>query len=196
VPIVHKKAKDCVDEFRAHLAKIFASTLTTTGVLQTRKGTSAVAAVEMRVSLGFYQGEKPVTIPLATKYGDLELHLAQQLDVVPHEDSSYRLMTRRYWYRLSKPSKEEPLFRWEYVTKDGANTDPPRHHVHMHGALHDAPDLDPKHLHIPTGWVTIEEVLRFVIVELGFKPPRGDEWPKILAESEKVFYTKFTGKRS
>ncbi len=44
--------------------------------------------------------------------------------------------------------------------------------------------------------MTIEEVIRFLIVELEVKPPCGeDAWPAKLEESEKAFFEEFTGKR-
>jgi hypothetical protein len=50
-------------------------------------------------------------------------------------------------------------------------------------------------VHLPSGWVTMEEVIRFLIVELGMKPPCGASWPAVLEESEAAFYEKFTSKR-
>jgi hypothetical protein len=85
--------------------------------------------------------------------------------------------------------------RWEY-DRSTPNDRHPRHHAQMRadvtigtGAL----DLDRAHL--PTGWVTLEEVIRFLIVELEIDPPCGDKWPEELAESERRFYGDFTGKR-
>ena len=43
--------------------------------------------------------------------------------------------------------------------------------------------------------MTIEEVIRFLIVDLGMPPLCGDEWPELLAESERKFFDEFTGKR-
>ncbi len=48
---------------------------------------------------------------------------------------------------------------------------------------------------MPTGWVTIEEVIRFLIVDLELKPPCGDDWPSTLAESERAFFEEFASKR-
>jgi hypothetical protein len=49
-------------------------------------------------------------------------------------------------------------------------------------------------LHIPTGWALIEEVIRFLIHDLGMEPPCGDRWPEILEESENKFFKEFTDK--
>jgi hypothetical protein len=32
------------------------------------------------------------------------------------------------------------------------------------------------------------------LIELGIKPPCGDEWPGVLDPSERAFYERFTGK--
>jgi hypothetical protein len=48
--------------------------------------------------------------------------------------------------------------------------------------------------HAPSGWVTIEELLRFLIVDLGVVPVTRN-WPQVIADSEKRFYEEFTSKR-
>jgi len=45
-------------------------------------------------------------------------------------------------------------------------------------------DLDK--LHLSTGWVTIEEVIRFLIAEMGVKPKTAD-WDAELIKSEELF---------
>ena len=55
--------------------------------------------------------------------------------------------------------------------------------------------MDLNRLHLPTGWITIEEVLRFLIEDLGMKPPCGDSWARRLAESERAFYERFVSRR-
>ena len=56
-------------------------------------------------------------------------------------------------------------------------------------------ELDLDKAHLPTGWVTIEEVIRFLIFDLGMQPPCGDSWPDLLEKSERKFFEDFTGKR-
>jgi hypothetical protein len=46
-------------------------------------------------------------------------------------------------------------------------------------------------LHLPTGFVALEEVLRFCIVDLGVNP-LSDEWNGVLEESYRLFKTEFT----
>ncbi len=42
--------------------------------------------------------------------------------------------------------------------------------------------------------MTIEELLRFLIVDLGVVPVTRN-WPQVIADSEKRFYEEFTSKR-
>lgn len=49
-----------------------------------------------------------------------------------------------------------------------------------------------QHWHPPTGWVTLEEVLRFCIVDLGVIP-LSDRWSQILRESDERFKADFVG---
>jgi len=78
--------------------------------------------------------------------------------------------------------------RFEYVSQD---LDPSarwcRHHVQFHRDYHSVRGgFSPSKFHIPTGWVTIEEVIRFLITDLGV-PPLIDKWDEELRESEKQF---------
>jgi hypothetical protein len=47
--------------------------------------------------------------------------------------------------------------------------------------------------HTPTGWVTIEELLRFLIHDLGV--PAKTDWPEIVSEGEDRFFEDFARKR-
>jgi hypothetical protein len=44
--------------------------------------------------------------------------------------------------------------------------------------------------HLPTGWIAIEEVIRFCIVDLGVRPKAG--WQAVLAESHEKFTRDFS----
>jgi hypothetical protein len=78
--------------------------------------------------------------------------------------------------------------RFEYVSR---HTDPafryPRHHVQFHRDYDGVRgDFSPHKFHIPTGWVTIEEVIRFLITDLGV-PPLIENWDEELRRSEEQF---------
>lgn len=137
-------------------------------------------------------------VEIKTKFGRLRLYMAQALRAVGEGKGLCRLETSNYWYRLHRISGVgEAVLRWEYDRSHKADTDkPPRHHAHASVCLEtDGLSMDLDKLHLPTGWVTIEEVIRFLITELGHRPPCGSKWPSILAESERAFFEQFTGKR-
>ena len=90
--------------------------------------------------------------------------------------------------------------RWEYVDR---KLEPearyPRHHLRIHDVAlpidGSSSGIDLKKTHLPTGWVTIEELLRFLISELGVTSPCGDRWDQELRDGESRFYEEFTSKR-
>ena len=126
------------------------------------------------------------------------LFLGQTLEAVKEGKKRYRLRTLAYAYRIAEgPRRTDPyIVRWEYVS--------PEHHKKQHN-VPDAP-LHPRHhchlpinltcfgttnlsldkMHIASGWVTMEEVLRFLFHELKV-PSRSANWDQILRESEQTF---------
>jgi hypothetical protein len=51
--------------------------------------------------------------------------------------------------------------------------------------------IDMNHFHLPTGFVAVEEVLRFCIHDLGLRP-LSTGWHEVLEESYRLFKTDFT----
>jgi hypothetical protein len=189
VPILERTARQAAAVFRDHLAKLIANTLTTRHPVHHVDGRDGTWLIQFR------QGELPTTIPIKTLHGTLHFFISQALDTVP-DAGQERLQTLNYAYRLqNRPGANEPaVLRWEYVRQ--AALPYCRHHLHSSGSIKlGATNLSLEEVHVPTGWVTIEEVIRFLIYELGVRPPCGETWPKVLAESEKLFYEQFTSKR-
>jgi hypothetical protein len=188
MPIIERTPKDCFDVFATHVRGLVAATISP-------RFPVAEIPHETRMTLSFRESA-PIAVPIDTQYGRLFFYLGQALEALP-EDDRYRLTTRQYWYRLQTgPSlQEQAILRWEYSSA----TDPARHarhHAQIGTSLeiggHEF-DLDKAHLR--TGWVTFEEVIRFLIFDLGMEPPCGDGWPELLSDSEKRFFEDFTGKR-
>jgi hypothetical protein len=121
--------------------------------------------------------------------------MAQRL-VTEADVKMHRLATRQYWYRIQPQPDGRAVIRWEYDRDTDSNRHA-RHHVQIRSTaeLGNGDHLDLDKLHTPTGWVTIEEVARFLVHDLGVTPPCGDSWPKVLAASERAFYEDFTSKR-
>jgi hypothetical protein len=138
-------------------------------------------------------------VSVDTRFGLLIFHMTQTVEPVWNDlFQKYQLQTNAYSYRLEHPgaATNDAFFRWEYKRKPASVPGPPRHHMHALATTPcDGRALDLDKLHLPTGWVLIEDVIRFLITELGMKPPCGDNWAKMLAESEEVFHTQFSGKR-
>jgi hypothetical protein len=188
VPIVGRTPHECFEHFREHLAKLLGQTVKTRiPILAHEVGGAA--------HVGFRQGEEPVTVPIETNCGRLYLWIAQQVQTELHE-AKHVLRTTKYWYRLQAKAggDEKALIRWEFDRTLTGGRKPPRHHVQQDATIKISERLyfDLDKLHLPTGWVTIEEVLRFLIHDLGMKPPCGSGWPKVIEDSEAVFREQFS----
>ena len=172
VPIIERTPRDCFRVFTDHIATLVAQTVTSKPLIPQYDNDAT------RMTLQFRE-QHPVTAPLQTNYGTLYFHLAQ------------------YWYRLQQEPDlmAQAAIRWEYDAETQRHRHA-RHHVQMHGSVAlGGGVVDLNKAHAPAGWVLIEEIIRFMIVDLGLAPPCGDAWPEVLDESERLFYEEFTGKR-
>ena len=107
------------------------------------------------------------------------------------EKDHYRLRTLAYAYRIAEGSSfdNQWLFRWEYKSREVEQDLHPRHHLHIPikiSCFDSRRELDAGKLHVPSGWVTVEEVIRFLIHELGVRP-RTRDWDTVLQKSEQKF---------
>lgn len=195
MPITGRTPKECFKRFRDHVAELAAAAIC---------GTAHVAAVvkDDRATIGFFRGSEAIAVPLDGDAAGLFLALGQNVTAA-HQGREvaagerYRLSTSLYWYRLQTTAelKDNALLRWEY--------DPPvqgkhhaRHHIQLETYAQAGPRaLDLSKLHVPTGWVPMEEVCRFVINDLGHKPPCGRDWQARLREGERLFFEEFTTQR-
>ncbi len=186
MPIVERSPGDCFERFREYVAPLVAATLPT----QTPVVVRVASDSDDRATLSFVQAP----VALATNVGVLHLDLVQLLGTEREAKHKYRLHTLKYWYRLQETREGDGLIRWEY--NPGA-LPKCRHHIQLASARLPVADgeLDLNRLHLPTGWVTIEEVIRFLITDMAVKPPCGDEWQNRLKGGERRFYEEFTGKR-
>ena len=128
-----------------------------------------------------------IAVPISSPW---YLYLGQVLQTAP-ERNSYRLLTVQYAYRVQRtsPISDEADVRFEYLSPRLAATDNQycSNHVQFHRDYQDVRDgFSPNKLHIPTGWVTIENVIRFLIADLDVKP-RISTWDEELRKSEKQF---------
>jgi hypothetical protein len=188
--IVESSPAACAESFRKALAKTFGAILPS--------HVFGCVGLAPRYSLGFVQGDSftPLILrgPGGRKYA---FSVLLQVRAVGSK-KTYRLETEGYAYRLGSPNAEDPLFRWEYRREPlSEDSQAPRHHMHAIATASDGTlDHDMNRLHVPTGWVTIEEVLRFLLSDLKIKCPLSfSEWNKVLNDSERKFYASFTSRR-
>ncbi|MEM6275101.1 MAG: hypothetical protein AAF735_07665 [Myxococcota bacterium] len=187
MPIFGRTPKKCFDEFRDAIAPLLTKCISLTAHLRLIR----VNDFERLLTIGEHG------LKLDTVFGTLYLLVLQRLNVVEDKKHGYRLQTLAYAYRLqgtASRTESKPLLRWEYEKHQPRDTWP-RNHMHAAATLsQNESELDLNKLHLPTGWVTLEEVIRFAIHELGHAPPVGDQWWELLVESERRFYTDFSGK--
>jgi hypothetical protein len=190
MPIIERTPKACVDRFKRHIQELVSGTLSSTAHLECWREGDWWA-------MGF-TGTKGGTIPIRTKFGVLHLDLSQALSPTP-EGNQFRLETSAYWYRIQRTSagpNDRAILRWEYDRcLDLLTPAHCRNHVQIEAKLPTVHGhkLDLDKVHIPTGWVTIEEIIRFLIKDLGV-PSVSRDWSQRLAASEKVFYEEFASK--
>jgi hypothetical protein len=94
--------------------------------------------------------------------------------------------TESYSYRLqTDPSPKSWLIRWDYLRDPPApDYAHPNAHVHINGLFPDGSPIG--HLHIPTGRMPLELVVRDLITNRNV-PPRSEDWEAILEESLESF---------
>jgi hypothetical protein len=164
-----------IKTFKDHLNSLLARTITQTPLVSLEVGSRAT--IEFR--------ENGLARAVEIGSSGFFLFINQSVKFTKEAKRRYRLKTLTYSYRIADgPAREDWLFRWEYVsheTEQGKSLHP-RHHCHL---PFDHRCLTTK-THIPTGWVLLEEVIRFLIHELGVDS-LSEDWDDILKKSEEQF---------
>jgi hypothetical protein len=126
-------------------------------------------------------------VRLNSQYDPVDLEIT--LRCVAEAIDSRQVGLRAEWYRytLLPEGHQEPMFRWEYVSEpEGDDAFWARHHLQGPAPI----DVGSRYvslndLHVPTGPVQVEEIIRFCINDLGVAP-LSDEWDAILVESVEI----------
>lgn len=112
--------------------------------------------------------------------GGVLLRLRQRFHSIEESQASaaerWHVSTLAYDYRLSRVRDGSELLSWHWHPQTAIAF------PHLHAA---ADDLSRK-VHIPSGRVSIEAVLRMLLGELGV-PARRDDWAAVLDEAEARF---------
>lgn len=184
MPIQGWTLREAAQRFCDHVNYVLTRTVTETRLV--------VFEVPPRIQVTFRQAGQPIEARLQTRFGPMRLYLGQVCESVRTPDGMHELRTIGYRYTLTPGDKTEPLLRWEYLKIPPAGALWCRHHlqgpvelqIHEHSvSLND--------LHLPTGYVPFEEVLRYCIVDLGV-PPLSEDWDAVLRDSYERFKTEFT----
>lgn len=188
MPIESGTLEDAARIFCEHLNGVLNRTVTETRLVWVHVRAQPLGEVAFR------QAGAPTRAPLRTRFGPMWLSLGQLCGSRTVPGGRQRLYTARYKYTLTRDGTQEPLFRWEYIRQlPSPEARWCRHHLQgdVPLPLHDgATRLTLDDLHVPTGFTTVEEVLRFCITDLGVDPLSG-EWDRILTESYERFKTDF-----
>jgi hypothetical protein len=175
---------DAISKYADHLNRLLARTITQTRLVAFTAETSQPRR-PTRMDLAFRRGGRVIQAPLSTRFGRIDLFIAQLCESIVTEARTHILRAVKYAYHLTPPGNQQPAVRWEY---DGQPVDPSarwcRHHLQgpITLPIGDRRGLLLNDLHLPTGRVPIEEVVRFCIVDLEVKPLSRD-WYEVLEES-------------
>jgi hypothetical protein len=184
MPIQGQTLREAAQRFCDHVNYVLTRTVTETRLV--------VFDVPPRIQVTFRQGGQPIEARLQTRFGPMRFYFGQVCESVRTPDGIHELRTIAYRYTLTSENDTEPLLRWEYVKFPPADALWCRHHLQGPVRLQiQEHSLSLNDLHLPTGYVPFEEVLRFCIVDLGVSPLASD-WDRVLRESYDLFKTEFT----
>ena len=157
------------------LNRLLNRTVTRARVVATRSG--------QQVNLELREGGQPGAV-VRTRHGRLILCLQQRITASDSARSRVVVDTGRYRYSLAVDRDFDALLRW-----DGHHGPRPTEHPycthHLQGTL--AVELPRaaarlNDFHVPTGHVLIQDILRFLVADLGVRPLHQD-WDRVLNES-------------
>jgi hypothetical protein len=117
----------------------------------------------------------------------MDLYVGQICGSIPVPGNQRRLITTKYQYMLTAEGDNEALFRWEYVREPHPSETWCRHHLQGRPRIVVGTEtVRLNEWHLPTGYVPLEEIVRFCLVDLDV-PPLSDDWHAILLTSYKQF---------
>jgi len=183
MPVTARTQRECFNTFSDHMRRLLINTVSERYPFMPRRKDRHV------IDLTF-QGHDSLAIPINTQFGKFYLSLMQRLETV-EEDSKFRLRIQNYWYHLyTDPCRDsEPILRWEYDRGIPFSRHCQSHvHVRTRFDLDGGRSLHLNKIHLPTSRVSVESIIRMLIVDFGMFPPCGlDCWADVLYNSERTF---------
>lgn len=184
MPIQGLTLREAAQRFCDHVNHVLTRTVTKTRLV--------VFEVPPRIQVTFRQAGQPIEARLQTRFGPIRFSFFQVCESLKTPRGIHELRTIAYRYTLTPGEETEPLLRWEYVKTPQADALWCRHH--LQGPIEfqiNGYTVPLNALHMPTGYVPFEEVLRFCIVDLEV-PPLSEDWDRVLRDSYERFRTDFT----
>ena len=184
MPITGSSLGEAAQNFCDHINFVLSRTVTQTHAV--------VVPGSDRFQVTFRQAGQLALARLNTRFGPIRLYFGQVCDSVVRNDGLHELYTFQYKYALYPEGGDDPIIRWEYEREPPPGKQSCRHHVQGPVEIHiNESTVSLNEIHLPTGYMTFEEVLRFCIVDLGVKPLHED-WDRTLRDSYESFKIDFT----
>lgn len=180
--LIGRTPREAFDTFHAHI-----SGLLNRNVTDARLSLIHPEKRQTRASIDFRKNNEPIAAPLF-KAG-VFLCIGQTLEVEQQQDKTWKLRTTQYRYRIqaSADPGDNLCLRWEYVSRKIRDKQFCRNHFQTPLMFNLGQQrISLEDVHLPTGWVTIEEIIRFLIMEVGVRSKQND-WDDDLQKSEKKF---------
>ena len=180
--LTERTPRDVFVTFHAHISRLLNRTIT-----DARLSLLHPEKHQTRASIDFRRNNQAIAAPLF-KPG-IFLYIGQFLEVEQQQNKAWKLRTTQYRYRIQATDDpgDNQCLRWEYVSRQVRDGTPCRNHfqtpLDFQLGQH---TVSLENSHVPTGWVTIEEIIRFLIVDLGV-PPKHNDWDAELRISEEKF---------
>ena len=180
--LIGRTPRDVFVTFHAHITGLLNRTITDAplSLIHNEKR-------QTRASIDFRRNNEAIAAPLF-KPG-IFLCIGQLLEVEQQKDKTWKLRTIQYRYRIQATDDpgDNHCLRWEYVSRKIRNKQHCRNHFQAPLSFQlSQHELSLEDGHLPTGWVTIEEIIRFLIVDVRVPPKNGD-WDAELQSSEEKF---------
>ncbi len=179
--ITGRSLREASSTYADHLNRMLNLTLTHRRLISYIERGDDVSTIQFR------QAGRAVPVQLNSQFGPVHLEITLRCVAISADRRQVGLRAAWYRYTLLPEGQHEPMFRWEYVSApDGEDAFWARHHLQGPAPINVGSQyVSLNDLHVPTGPVAIEEVVRFCINDLGVAP-LADDWHTLLIESAEV----------
>jgi hypothetical protein len=176
---------ETAEKFRDHINDLLSRTITQQPVV-------AVQA-QLGVLLTFRNPEqRPTQVELDTRVGRMGFYFGQLCISDVDADGTHHLHTAEYKYLLTPAGSTTATLRWEYKRVVPPGSFWCRHHLQGPVTIRfNQQDNMLDNLHLPTGYVPFEEIIRFLINDLKVEPVSRRKWDGVLRESYERFRREF-----